>query len=70
MAEKNLEQVSDTLVLEQSVQEVLQEETQVVQDYQRGKKQALMFLVGKVMKKTKGKANPQTVTDILRKKLA
>ncbi|HHX94333.1 MAG TPA: hypothetical protein GX691_00705, partial [Clostridia bacterium] len=35
-----------------------------------GKKQALKFLVGQVMKETKGKANPQLVNDILLKKLS
>lgn len=70
MEEKNLEQVSDVTALEKAVQEVIQEESKGVRDYEAGKAQALMFLVGKVMKKTQGKANPQLVTDIIRKTLA
>ena len=38
-------------------------------DFKNGKQNALMFLVGKVMAKTKGKANPQMVIEILKNKL-
>lgn len=69
MQEMNLEQVSDEGELEGVVDEVLHEEDKTVQDYKNGKQNALMYLVGKVMKKMKGKANPKMVTDILKKKL-
>src|SRR3990167_4385317 len=69
MAEKNLEQVSDVDALGAAVDEVVAEESGPVEQYRAGKTNVLMYLVGKVMKKMKGKANPQMVTDILRKKL-
>jgi aspartyl-tRNA(Asn)/glutamyl-tRNA(Gln) amidotransferase subunit B len=40
-----------------------------VENYRKGKENALKFLVGQVMRKTKGRANPQVVNDLLRKKL-
>lgn len=57
--ERGLEQISDDSLIEQVIKEVISENPQAVQDYKAGKKQALGFLVGQVMKKTKGKANPQ-----------
>lgn len=69
MAEKNLEQVSDEGALGAAVDEVIAEEKGPVEQYRAGKTNVLMYLVGKVMKKMQGKANPQMVTDILREKL-
>lgn len=69
MQEMNLEQVNDVSTLETAVTEIIAEEQKVVGDYLGGRDQALMYLVGKVMKKMQGKANPQIVTDILREKL-
>jgi aspartyl-tRNA(Asn)/glutamyl-tRNA(Gln) amidotransferase subunit B len=67
--EKNLAQISDTDVLKSQTEEVIKENPKSVQDYQGGKNNALMFLVGQVMKKTKGKANPKVVQEILRRLL-
>lgn len=61
--EKGMEQISDTSVLEAVISEVLRENAQAVNDYRSGKKQAIGFLVGQVMKKTGGKANPQIVKE-------
>lgn len=69
LAEKNLEQVHDEGALEKTVEEVMAEETGPVAQYRAGKVNVLMYLVGKIMKKMKGKANPQMVTDMLREKL-
>ncbi|MCW1929769.1 MAG: Asp-tRNA(Asn)/Glu-tRNA(Gln) amidotransferase subunit GatB [Candidatus Kerfeldbacteria bacterium] len=69
MREHNLEQSSDSDELERYISGVLNENAQSVADYKAGKQAALMFLVGKVMKASKGKANPQVVTEILKKKL-
>ena len=66
---KNLIQISDTDVLKNQAEEVIKENPKSVQDYQGGKNNALMFLVGQVMKKTKGKANPKVVQEILRRLL-
>jgi aspartyl-tRNA(Asn)/glutamyl-tRNA(Gln) amidotransferase subunit B len=51
------------------VDEVIAENPEAANDLLEGKDQALKFLMGQVMKKTKGKANPELASDILRKKL-
>jgi len=55
--------------LKNAIREVLAEHAGPVADYKNGKKQALQFLVGQVMAKTKGKANPQVVGTLLEKEL-
>lgn len=69
MVEKGLGQISDTEELERFVAAVLEENKPAVQDYQEGNKKAIAFLMGNVMKITGGKANPQMVTALLKKKL-
>ncbi len=68
--EKGLEQVSDTGVIEQYCDEVLAENSQVVEDIKNGKGKAMGALVGQVMKKSRGQANPQMVNQILQSKLS
>ncbi|RBP42768.1 Asp-tRNA(Asn)/Glu-tRNA(Gln) amidotransferase subunit GatB [Garciella nitratireducens] len=67
--EKGLTQISDSGELEKMVSEILTQNPQAIQDYKDGKKQAIGFLVGQVMKVSKGKANPQSTKDIIEKKL-
>jgi len=55
--------------LEGVISEVIAENERSANDYKNGKTNALSFLVGQVMKKTKGKANPKLAGDILKKKL-
>jgi aspartyl-tRNA(Asn)/glutamyl-tRNA(Gln) amidotransferase subunit B len=43
---------------------------QSIEDYKKGKKQAFFFMVGQVMKETKGKANAQAVTEIMEELVA
>ena len=50
--------------------EVINSNAQPVADYRAGKETALKFLVGQVMKETKGRANPQLVNEVLKQKLA
>ena len=69
MREKGLEQVSDDSALEQWVLEVIQEQVKVVNDFKSGKDGSVMFLVGQVMRKSQGKANPGRVQELMRKKL-
>lgn len=69
IAEKGLTQVSDEGALEEMCRQVLSENAQSIADYRAGKKQAFFFLVGQIMKQTKGQANPQLVTDILERLL-
>jgi aspartyl-tRNA(Asn)/glutamyl-tRNA(Gln) amidotransferase subunit B len=66
---KGLLQISDESALESIIDTVLQANERSVTDYKSGKKNALGFLVGQVMQKTKGKANPALVNKILTKKL-
>lgn len=56
--EKGMEQISDESVIYSIVDEVLSENPQVVDDWKHGKDHAIGYLVGQVMKKSKGKANP------------
>jgi aspartyl-tRNA(Asn)/glutamyl-tRNA(Gln) amidotransferase subunit B len=67
--EKGLVQISDASALEGVVDEVIAENADVAEDYRSGKDKALGRLVGQIMRKTKGQANPQLVNDLLRKKL-
>ncbi|MEA3489114.1 MAG: Asp-tRNA(Asn)/Glu-tRNA(Gln) amidotransferase subunit GatB [Candidatus Omnitrophota bacterium] len=67
--EKGLEQVSDEGELESVIDKTITGNERSVNDYKSGKKTALSFLVGQVMKETKGKANPKLVGEILRRKL-
>ncbi len=67
--EKDLSQVSDAAALQESVEAVIREQGKSVLDYRSGKSNALMFLVGQVMRKSSGKANPKLVQEILRKRL-
>lgn len=67
--EKGLVQVTDVKAIEQAVDKAIQSNPKVAEDFKAGKKQALGFLVGQVMKETQGKANPQLVNQIIEKKL-
>lgn len=64
-----LTQISDTSELEKMVRDVLDQNPQSVEDYRGGKDRVLGFLVGQVMKASRGKANPQKVNELLRKEL-
>jgi aspartyl-tRNA(Asn)/glutamyl-tRNA(Gln) amidotransferase subunit B len=66
---KELAQISDIQKLEVIVSKVIKENQKSVQDYIGGKEKAIMFLVGQVMRQTKGKANPQMVRKILEERL-
>jgi aspartyl-tRNA(Asn)/glutamyl-tRNA(Gln) amidotransferase subunit B len=67
--EKNLIQISDESSLEKEIDAVIAENAKVVEEVKAGKNPALMFLVGQAMKRTKGKANPKIVQDILKRRL-
>jgi len=66
---KGLVQISDVAELTAIVERVLAAHPKVVEDYRKGKEKALGFLVGQVMKETKGKANPGLVNDLLKERL-
>ena len=67
--EKGLVQISNPNEIEKIVEEVIKNNPKSVEDYAAGKKQAAGFLMGQVMKITKGKANPKTAKDLIIKKL-
>jgi aspartyl-tRNA(Asn)/glutamyl-tRNA(Gln) amidotransferase subunit B len=68
--ERGLSQISDAQELEKIVSEVINSNAQPVADFKSGKETALKFLVGQVMRATRGQANPQLVNEVLKKKLA
>ena len=67
--DKDLAQISDAKGLENYADEVIEGNPKSAKDYKEGKSNALMFLVGQMMKKTKGKANPKVVQDVLKRRL-
>lgn len=67
--EKGLIQISDAGEIEKIVDEVLSENPQSIEDFKAGKDRALGFLVGQVMKKSRGKANPQMANKMLVEKM-
>jgi len=68
--EKGLAQISTATELEMIMGQVIAANSQAVADFKQGKEQALKFLVGQVMKATKGQANPQMLNELLRRMLA
>ena len=69
VTEKKLEQVSDEEEIASVVQEIISANPGPVSDYKAGKQNALQFLVGQVMKATKGRANPPLAQKLLKKML-
>jgi aspartyl-tRNA(Asn)/glutamyl-tRNA(Gln) amidotransferase subunit B len=69
VAKKGLAQISDAGKLEEIVAGVIARNEKSVNDYKAGKKNALGFLVGQIMKETGGAANPALVNEILKKNL-
>ncbi|MBI4691346.1 MAG: Asp-tRNA(Asn)/Glu-tRNA(Gln) amidotransferase subunit GatB [Nitrospirae bacterium] len=67
--EKGLVQVSDEGTIEKAVDEVIAKNPKEVERFKAGDEKLLGFFVGQVMKLTKGKANPQIVNELLKKKL-
>ena len=69
VAAQGLEQLSDSASIERTIADVLVAHPKQVDDYHRGNEKVFGFLVGQIMKATKGKANPQKANAILRQKL-
>ena len=63
--QKGLKQMTDTSEIEKIIQSVLDDNKEMVSQYKSGKTKLLGFFVGQVMKKTKGKANPKLLNDLL-----
>jgi aspartyl-tRNA(Asn)/glutamyl-tRNA(Gln) amidotransferase subunit B len=67
--QKGLKQISDTGVIEAMIDEIIAKNPAQVADYRSGKDKLFAFFVGQAMRASKGKANPNTVNDILKQKL-
>jgi aspartyl-tRNA(Asn)/glutamyl-tRNA(Gln) amidotransferase subunit B len=67
--EHGLGQVNDEGALRTTIEEIIANNPQSVEDYRSGKEKAIGFLVGQTMKAMKGKANPGMVNEMLREML-
>ena len=66
--EEKLEQTSDKGFIEEAVKKIIETNPKAVSDYKNGKEEALQFLIGQVMRETRGKANPDALKETLIKK--
>lgn len=66
---KGLVQISDESAIQEIVKKVVENNPQSVADYKAGKDKAIGFLVGQVMKESRGKANPGIVNKLLQQEL-
>ena len=69
VAERGLAQISDEAALAKIVAEVLEKNPDEVNAYLGGKQQLMGWMIGQVMKVTRGKANPQLVRALLQREL-
>ncbi|MDI9470561.1 MAG: Asp-tRNA(Asn)/Glu-tRNA(Gln) amidotransferase subunit GatB [Bacillota bacterium] len=69
VVEEDLEQINDRALLSPVIDEVLARSVKAVREYQAGKEKALQAIIGQVMGKTRGKANPQLTIDLLKEKI-
>ncbi len=69
IAERGLEQISDSGALEAAIDEILARSPSQVADYRAGKEKLFGYFVGQAMKATQGKANPQQLNDLLKRRL-
>jgi aspartyl-tRNA(Asn)/glutamyl-tRNA(Gln) amidotransferase subunit B len=69
ISKRSLSQISDTGEIEAAIVQVISNNPQPVVDYKAGKTQAMTFLVGQVMRATKGRANAKLVNELMKKKL-
>jgi aspartyl-tRNA(Asn)/glutamyl-tRNA(Gln) amidotransferase subunit B len=63
--ELGISQISDNTLLETIVSKIVNDNPESIKDYQEGKDRAIKYLMGQIMKETKGQANPQLVNEIL-----
>ena len=70
VTEGGLKQIVDATTLEQIADEVLQANPKSVEDYRKGKENAFTHLMGQAMKRSRGRANPQQMGELLKRKLA
>lgn len=63
--EKGLKHISDEEVLKRMIEEIIKENPKAVEDYKKGKENALQFLIGQAMARIKGQANPDTLRKLV-----
>jgi aspartyl-tRNA(Asn)/glutamyl-tRNA(Gln) amidotransferase subunit B len=68
--EKGLVQITDTAAIEKIVDDVISKNPEEVERFKSGEEKLIGFFVGQVMKLTKGRANPQMVNELIKKKLS
>lgn len=68
--EKGMQQVSDDSAILAIIEKVLNDNPKSIEDYKNGKDRAVGFLVGQVMKASKGQANPKKANELMRQELA
>jgi len=66
---KNLKQMGESEEFDSAVDVAIKNNPQAIEDYNKGKETAMQFLIGQVMRETKGKANPTIAEKLLKKKL-
>lgn len=66
IAEKNLSQVDDEGEIESIVKNIISDNKGPIEDYRKGKQNALQFLLGQIMKETRGKVNPKKAMELLK----
>jgi len=69
MKEKGLSQILDAGEIEKIIKQVISKNQKAVEDYRKGKENALQFLAGQVMVATRGRAKPDIVQELLKKEL-
>ena len=67
--EKNLLQLSDTSEIEKIIDLIIEENNDKIKEFKNGKTKLFGFFVGQALKKSKGKANPKIINELLQKKL-
>lgn len=67
--ECGISNITDSSMLEEIVKKIISNNPDSVNDYKAGKDRALKYLMGQIMKETKGSANPKLVNDILKREL-
>ncbi|MCP6720436.1 MAG: Asp-tRNA(Asn)/Glu-tRNA(Gln) amidotransferase subunit GatB [Patescibacteria group bacterium] len=67
--EEGMDLISNEQALELVVKKIIENNPKPVEDYKKGKEQALQFLIGQVMAKTKGQASPSVVAEVFKKLL-
>ena len=68
--EQGLVQISDEDTLKELIAQIVEANPKSVEDYKAGKNKAMGFLVGQIMKQSKGQANPTLINKLLTEKLS